>query len=102
MAHRFLCSNDQGTLPTAAGLGLDKPVVLGEFGESTAQGDAHQATVVQNFLNNAKNGGYSGAWYWSLGEETPRERSFWTRLTSGCFDRILRQEPIEPRRRMPR
>lgn len=59
--------NDAGTLPTAAGLGLDKPVVLGEFGESTAQGDAHQATVVQNFLTNAKNGGYAGAWYWSLG-----------------------------------
>jgi len=48
--------NGTDLLPVSE-LGLDGPVILGEFGEKTAEGDAHQATVIQNFLTTAKSGG---------------------------------------------
>ncbi|RUS23957.1 hypothetical protein BC938DRAFT_474347 [Jimgerdemannia flammicorona] len=49
--------NDDGSLPTASTLGLGKTVVLSEFGEKTPSGQAHQSTVVQAFLQNARSKG---------------------------------------------
>ncbi|RUS18939.1 glycoside hydrolase superfamily [Endogone sp. FLAS-F59071] len=60
--------NDNGSLPTAKTFGLHKPVLLGEFGESTSQGTAHQSTTIKNFVSNARKGGWAGALYWTLGE----------------------------------
>ncbi|TDL18603.1 glycoside hydrolase [Rickenella mellea] len=60
-------SDNGSELPKASTFGLDQPVLLGEFGELTGEGDAHQSQVVSNFMNAARNGGWAGALYWTLG-----------------------------------
>lgn len=50
--------SDNGTdLIPVSDLGLDGSVILGEFGEVTAKGPAHQSQVLQNFLAAAVSGG---------------------------------------------
>lgn len=68
--------NDQGALPAASAFNLDKPVYLGEFGETSAQGDQHQNDVVWNFYKAAQSGGWAGAFYWCLGTFLTSTRLF--------------------------
>jgi hypothetical protein len=61
----FHLYNDNGYIPAASTLGLDKPVIVGETGQSTASwNDAIQNTEMANILNNAKNG-YAGVAIWA-------------------------------------
>ncbi|KZP31060.1 glycoside hydrolase family 5 protein [Athelia psychrophila] len=64
-------SDNGADLIPASDLGLDGPVILGEFGEITAEGPDHQSQVLQNFLATAVSGGWSGALYWTLGSQYP-------------------------------
>lgn len=45
----------------------DVPTILGEFGESAPSSEASQASLVHDFLSQAKKGGYLAALYWTLG-----------------------------------
>lgn len=61
--HRY----GDGGLPTVAELGVKTPVLLGEFGpgnQAKGQDDEAQKAAVENFLRNARDGGYAGAVYW--------------------------------------
>ncbi|KZP03533.1 glycoside hydrolase family 5 protein [Athelia psychrophila] len=60
-------SDNGAEIPAASAFKLDKPVYLGEFGESTGEGDSHQNDVIYNFFVAAKAGGWAGALYWNLG-----------------------------------
>jgi hypothetical protein len=61
----FHLYNDNGSIPAASTLGLDKPVYVGETGQSTnSWNDSIQNTEFSNVLNNAKNG-YAGAGIWA-------------------------------------
>lgn len=75
MLHIMISGAD---LISAGTLGLDQPVILGEFGELSAQGEAHQATVVQNFLSKAKSGGWAGALCESSSQGPPKD------IDAGC------------------
>jgi hypothetical protein len=56
---------DNGSIPTASSLGMDKPIYVGETGQSTARfNDATQNTAVYNFFNNGRNTGYAGVGIW--------------------------------------
>jgi hypothetical protein len=61
----FHLYNDNGYIPAASTLGLDKPVYVGETGQSTnSWSDSIQNTEMSNMLNNAKNG-YAGVGIWA-------------------------------------
>lgn len=56
---------DNGYVPTASSLGLDKPIYVGEYGQGTKSwSDSIQNTVGANMLSNTDNGGYAGAGIW--------------------------------------
>lgn len=58
--------DDKGYIPSAASLGMDKPVYVGESGQSTAEfNDTIQKDAEQSFLENASNGGYAGLGVWA-------------------------------------
>ncbi len=57
---------DSGYLPAASSLNLDKPVIIGEFGQSsTTRNDTTQNSATYNFVNNAINNGYAGCAIWN-------------------------------------
>ena len=58
-----------GYLPPVSSLGLDKPVLIGEFSVSVedCQDDQKLKQGVETFLRNAERGGYMGALYWCYG-----------------------------------
>ncbi|UVI31989.1 glycoside hydrolase family 5 protein [Paenibacillus spongiae] len=65
---------DDGELPDAASLGVDKPVLLGEYGQSTdAWDDEIQKNAAARFLANARSKGYAGALIWNYGHPGSKE-----------------------------
>ncbi len=59
---------DTPTFPTAACLGLDKPIFIGECGQSasdTTYTDTVQNSCMLSFLNTAYSGGYAGVEIWA-------------------------------------
>lgn len=57
--------DDKGYVPDASSLGLDKPVILGEHGQtSTRNSDTIQDTSCKGFLNNTVAGGWAGHAIW--------------------------------------
>jgi aryl-phospho-beta-D-glucosidase BglC (GH1 family) len=59
---------DNGVLPPVAALNVSLPVIVGEFGPNDAPrppDEDRQAKAVENFLCNARDGGYAGACHWS-------------------------------------
>ncbi|MEO7718885.1 MAG: RICIN domain-containing protein [Capsulimonas sp.] len=60
----FHLYNDNGYIPTASSLGMDKPVYVGETGQSTnSWNDSLQNTEMANILSNSNNG-YAGIGIW--------------------------------------
>lgn len=58
--------DDTGYIPPASSLNMDKPIYVGECGQSTAQwDDSIQNTAERNFLTNAQDGGYAGIGIWA-------------------------------------
>lgn len=60
--------DDNGALPTVASLNVNLPVIVGEFGPTDnnhSQDDNVQKRATENFLRNARDGGYAGAAYWA-------------------------------------
>ncbi len=58
--------DDAGYIPPVSSLNMDRPVYVGECGQSTAVwDDAIQNAAELNFLNNARDGGYAGAGIWA-------------------------------------
>jgi len=56
---------DTPSFPSAASLGMDKPIYIGECGQSTATwSDAIQSTCELDALNSAYNEGYAGVGIW--------------------------------------
>ncbi len=58
---------DDGHLPSVSELGVNLPVLVGEFGPDNRDGkqdDDVQKKAVEGFLRNARDGGYAGAAYW--------------------------------------
>jgi Ricin-type beta-trefoil lectin domain-like/Cellulase (glycosyl hydrolase family 5) len=56
---------DDGYVPTVASLDVDKPIYMGESGQSTDEfNDALQNTAETNFLSNTDTGGYAGLGIW--------------------------------------
>jgi len=76
--HRY---NDSGNLPRYDSLGISKPCIIGECGQETKEwDDSLQVTVVKKFLENSKNLGYSGCFFWEYGykdlDKTDKEKSW--------------------------
>lgn len=58
--------SDNPNLPTAASLGMDKPILIGEYGQgSTSWNDTTQSNAAKGFLDQAKSKGYAGALIWN-------------------------------------
>jgi len=56
------------SFPTAAGLALDKPILIGECGQSTTtQNDAIQNTCILDYLGLAKTNAFAGVLVWAYG-----------------------------------
>jgi Cellulase (glycosyl hydrolase family 5) len=56
---------NDGYLPSVQDLGVSLPVLVGEFGpDYKAKDEEVQTRAVENFLLNARNGGYAGTAYW--------------------------------------
>jgi hypothetical protein len=60
--------NDEGELPDFRRSDLDKPIIIGEFGQNpnTPYNDNDKNTSTRNFLINASRYGYAGAFAWRL------------------------------------
>jgi hypothetical protein len=60
--------NDDGELPDLRRFNLDKPIIVGEFGQNpdTPYNDNIKNTSTLNFLTNASGYGYAGAFAWRL------------------------------------
>jgi hypothetical protein len=57
--------SDDGGIPTASSLNLDKPVILGEFGQATdSWNDTTDNTSVGDFVYDAINNGWAGCAKW--------------------------------------
>ena len=57
---------DSGYIPPVSSLNMDRPIYVGECGQSTTHwDDAIQNNAELNFLDNAKNGGYAGVGIWA-------------------------------------
>lgn len=57
---------DNPNLPTAASLGMDKPILIGEYGQSTTSwNDTLQSNAAKSFLDQARSKGYAGALIWN-------------------------------------
>lgn len=66
--------SDTGHLPHVRELNVDRPVVIGEFGQATRRDDdALQRKVVSAFIRNAAEMGYAGCLVWAYG---PKEKTF--------------------------
>jgi hypothetical protein len=58
--------SDTPNLPTAASLGMDKPILIGEYGQSsTSWNDTIQSNAARGFLDQARSKGYAGALIWN-------------------------------------
>jgi hypothetical protein len=56
---------DDGYLPDCSTLNADKPVILGEYGQSSSiRNDTTQNTAASNFLINVRDKGYAGSLIW--------------------------------------
>lgn len=65
---------DNGYVPTAASLGMDKPIYMGESGQGTdTWSDSLQQTAEANFLSNTHSGGYAGVGIWDYGYNSGNE-----------------------------
>ena len=63
-----VCGDDIQSFPTAAGLALDKPILIGECGQSTmTQNEAIQNTCILDYLDLAKTNGFAGILVWAYG-----------------------------------
>ena len=61
----FHAYEDNGSIPTAASIGMDKPIYVGETGQATETfNDATQNTAITNFFTNGRSGGYAGVSIW--------------------------------------
>ncbi len=61
---------NDGQLPPVRELGVDLPVVVGEFNQNNqkeVEDDELQRRAVESFLRHARDGGYAGAIYWDYG-----------------------------------
>jgi hypothetical protein len=57
---------DTPSFPTASSLGMDKPIYIGECGQSTTYwDDSIQNTCELDALNSARSGGYAGVGIWA-------------------------------------
>ncbi len=59
---------NDGYLPPVKDLGLDRPVLIGEFNQDNqkeVEDDELQRRAVEAFLRNARDGGYAGAFFWN-------------------------------------
>jgi hypothetical protein len=57
---------DTPSFPTASSLGMDKPIYIGECGQSTTYwNDSIQNTCELDALNSARSGGYAGVGIWA-------------------------------------
>jgi hypothetical protein len=65
---------DNGYVPTAGSLGMDKPIYMGESGQGTdTWSDSLQETAEANFLSNTSNGEYAGLGIWDYGYDSGNE-----------------------------
>lgn len=56
---------DNGYIPTAASLSMDKPIYVGETGQATDSfNDSTQNTAIYNFFNDGRTTGYAGVGIW--------------------------------------
>ncbi len=85
--HRY---STEGELPAVWELGMDRPVLLGEFSaeDKDAWDDDKLCSAVTKFLENVKNKGYAGALYWCYGG--PENKPSCMDLTRGNGNRELR------------
>ena len=59
---------DTPSFPSASSLGMDKPIYIGECGQSTQSwNDSIQSTCELDALNSAYSGGYAGVGIWTYG-----------------------------------
>ncbi len=78
---------DNGYVPTAASLGMDKPIYMGESGQGTAEwSDTLQNQAEANFLSNTDSGGYAGLGIWDYGYDSGTESDIYQMLeTNGSL-----------------
>ena len=57
---------DDPDLPTIPAKELEKPVVLGEFGQAEGGGEEQQAAAAAKFLDQARSRGWAGALMWAF------------------------------------
>jgi hypothetical protein len=78
---------DNGYVPTASSLGMDKPIYMGESGQGTDEwSDSLQNTAEANFLSNTSNGGYAGLGIWDYGYDSGNESDIYQMLeTNGSL-----------------
>jgi len=78
---------DDGYVPTAASLALDKPIYMGESGQGTNEwSDTLQNQAETNFLSNTNNGGYAGLGIWDYGYDSGTESDIYQMLeTNGSW-----------------
>jgi len=73
--------DDNGALPAASSLNLDKPVICGEFGQSTSSwNDSIQNSCISKLVPNAINNGWAGVAYWDY--EFPGSTDYLAMLNS--------------------
>jgi hypothetical protein len=66
----FHVYRNDGRLPPVRELGVDRPVLIGEFNQDNqkeVEDDALQRRAVEAFLRGARDGGYAGALFWDYG-----------------------------------
>jgi hypothetical protein len=78
---------DNGYVPTASSLGMDKPIYMGESGQGTDEwSDSLQNTAEANFLSNTSSGGYAGLGIWDYGYDSGNESDIYQMLeTNGSL-----------------
>jgi hypothetical protein len=78
---------DDGYVPTASSLGMDKPIYMGESGQGTNEwSDSLQNTAEANFLSNTSSGGYAGLGIWDYGYDSGTESDIYQMLeTNGSL-----------------